>query len=231
MRKLLLPLLLCCLTAGAAEIQQYGTKVDLAADGTAKATADVTLSGAAGETVEIPVGFKASGYLLAKGPQGLKLEPSAGGVKVTLPPAVGAWTFSFTFDAAGVLMPEVVREGRKPAYPGTSRLLRHAFVNTKDAPILDYSMEASLPAGYRFMAIKEKLPRMGEAEVEPRVRLGKTDGRQTARLPASGLKQGGSASMLLEAVPTRISPLWLLTGLLGMVLYLIFFRDLVAAKP
>jgi hypothetical protein len=231
MKTRLLPILLCtCLAAGAAEIQQYAARVDLAADGTAQGTASVALSGAPLETVEIPVAFKASGYRLQEAPQGLQLQACDGGVKVTMPAAAGVCRFTFAFSATGVLVREKVLEGRKPDYPRTSRLLRHSFVNTKATPILDYSMVASLPEDYRFQAIKEKSPRMGDTEVEPRVLLGKDDGRQNARLHRSDLKQGDSASMLLEAVPTRHSPLWLLAGLLATVLYLIFFRDLVAAK-
>jgi hypothetical protein len=228
MNKFLLSLLLCS-GLGAGEIQQYATRVDLAADGSAKATAQVTLSGAASETVEIPVGFKASGFSLRSGPPGLRLEPASGGVRVTLP-AAGVASFSFSFNAAGVLVPEKVAEGRKPSMPASSRVLRHLFVNTKETPIRDYSLVAALPAGFRFQSVKEKLPRMGETEVEPRVLLGKAEGRQNVRLHKADLKQGDATSMTLEAIPARRSPVWLAAGLLAALLYLIFYRELVAQK-
>ena len=231
MSKFLVPLILCgALGASAAEIQQYSTRLVLADDGSAQATASVALSGKPAESVEIPVALKASGFHLQSGPPGLQLETCAGGVRATLP-AGGALRFTFSFDAAGILMPEQVEEGHKPAYPSSSRLVRHAFVNTGATPILDYSLEAALPPDYRFQAIKQQSPKMGETEVEPRVRLDKVEGRQTARLHATSLKQGGSAAMLLEAVPTRRSPLWLAASVLAIILYLFSFRDLVAARP
>jgi hypothetical protein len=228
MNRFLLSLLLCG-GLGAGEIQQYATRVDLAADGSATATADLAVSGAAGETVEIPVGFKASGFLLKSGPPGLRLEAGAAGVKAVLPVA-GVSSFSFTFKAAGVLVPEKVAEGRKPTMPASSRVLRHLFVNTKESPIKDYTLVAALPAGYRFQTVKEKLPKMSETEVDPRVLLGRADGRQNVRLHKADLKQGDSTSMTLEAIPSRRSPLWLAAGLLAALLYLIFYRELVAKK-
>ena len=37
--------------------------------------------------------------------------------------------------------------------------------------------------------------------------------------------------MVLEAVPERRSPLWLVASLIAIFLYLYFFRDLVNARP
>jgi len=228
MRNVLLSLLMCgALSAG--EIRQYATRLDLAPDGTAQATATVTLAGTPGETLELPIGFKASGVILTAGPQGLRLEPAASGVRVTLPP--GEATFTFTYHASGVFAQEPVAEGEKATLPASSRMVRHTFVNTREAVILDYSVLAILPSGYRVQAIREQLPKVRKTEIEPRVRLGKADGRQTAFLHTTGLKQGDDASMVLEAVPNHRSLLWLAAGLAIALLYLYYFRDSIRPKP
>lgn len=230
MRRLLLPFLLLGSALSAAEIQSYSTRVELSPDGAGRATATLRVAGSASETVEIPVGFKASGFLLADGPKGLRLESHGANVRVVLPPEAGVWTCTFTFAADGVFAPEAVPEGEKARMPGTSRVVRAAFVHTYDDPIGAFSVEVVLPSGYRFQAIKEAVPRPGKKEAEPRVRLGRTAGRQTALLKASGLKQGDSAGMVLEAVPSSRSFLWLAAGLAIALLYLYLFRDMVQAK-
>ena len=226
MRTLLLPLLMC-LAAGAAEVQHYDTRLDLVPGRAASATATVVLTGAASEIVDLPVGFKVSAFQPGQLPPGLRLEPCPGGIRAFLPPARGEWRFTFTFEAEGVMAAEVPALGEKATMPASSWLVRHAFVNTKDSVIRDYSVEAYLPSGYRFQSIKEQLPRLRKTEVEPRVLLGRKEGRQTAVLHNTGLKQGDGASMLLEGVPTRRSPLWMLAGLAIAFLYLFLFRDMV----
>jgi hypothetical protein len=227
----ILPLLICSsLALGAAEIRSYSTRLDLNPDGTAKATATLQVTGAALEVVEIPVGFKASGYVLAEGPPGLRLEPGPGGLRITLPPAAGPCTFSFTCKAEGVLNAEVPAAGEKPTMPRTSRLLKFGFVNTKASLIRDYAVEASLPAGLRFHKINEQLPKLRKTEVNPRVLLGRKDGRQTALLHHTDLKQGDGASMVLEAVPARPSSLWFIGGAAIALIYLFLFRDMVKPK-
>ncbi|BDU73802.1 hypothetical protein [Mesoterricola silvestris] len=231
MSRLLLPLLLgTALCAAPAEIRQYATRVDIQGDGSGRATATVTLAGDPSDTVEIPVGFKARGFALTEGPKGLKLEPYGSAIRVVLPPERGAWTFTFTFTALDTFIPEAVPEGEKARIPATSRVVRHAFVQTFEDPIAAYSVEAVLPPGYRFQAIKEALPKVRKTESEPRVRLGRTDGRQTAILRVTRLKQGDSAAMTLEATPSSRSILWLVTGLAIAGLYLFLFRDMVQSR-
>jgi len=223
-------LLSCALACTGAEIQRYTTRLDLALEGPATATATVTATGAPGESFRIPVGFKASGLRLVEGPAGLGLEAVPHAVQATLPPAGGPCTFTFAFAAEGVLWKEILRNGQKPTIPAASRLVRHAFVNTEATVIKDYAVEASLPAGYRFQGIKEALPKAGKTEVEPRVRLGRSGGRETALLRLEDADQGDSASMVLEAVPRDRSFLWLVVGVGLSILYLVLFRDMVSAK-
>jgi len=230
MSRLLLPLLLLGAALSAAEIQSYATRVELSPDGAGRATTTLVIAGAANETVEIPVGLKASGFLLASGPKGLSLESRGAAVKVVLPPEPGVWTCSFTFTATGLFTPEAVAEGEKARMPDSSRVVRTAFVHTYDDPIAAFSLEVVLPAGYRFQAIKEALPRPTKKEAEPRVRLGRADGRQTALLRATALKQGDSTSMVLEAVPSSRSLLWLVAGLGIALLYLYMFRDTIQSR-
>lgn len=231
MSRLILPLLLgTALFAGPAEIRQYATRLDILPDGSGKATATLTVEGDPLETVEIPVGFKARGYALAEGPQGLRLEPHGSAVKVILPAAPGPHTFTFTFTALDAFIPEAVAEGERAKLPANSRVVRHAFVQTFEAPIGAYSVEAILPAGYRFQAVKEALPKVRKTESEPRVRLGAADGRQMATLRVNNLKQGDAATMTLEAMSASRSPLWFVAGLVIVGLYLFLFRDMVQTK-
>ncbi len=223
-------LLTCALASGAAEIRQYATRVDVAPDGTASAVATVSVAEAAGAPFNLPVGFRMSALRTLDGPQGLGLEAQHGGVKVTLPPGSAACTFSFAFTAEGVFKAERPKAGAKPTIPADSRLVQHAFVNTEAAVIRDYAVEVRLPQGYRFQTIKEALPKAGRTEIEPRVRLGRTEGRETALLRINDADQGDSASMLLEAVPRRRSFLWLVFGAAISALYLFLFRDMTSSK-
>jgi hypothetical protein len=113
-----------------------------------------------------------------------------------------------------------------------TRFVKHAFVNTQEAEVGEYRFEVLLPAGTMVQAIREQLPKPGKSESEPRVRLGKIDGCQSATLQFKKVKQGDDTSMSVEIVNTRKSFVWLVAGLLLGGLYLVYFhRDYFAPKP
>lgn len=235
MSRHLLPfLLLAAATLDATDIKTYQVRLDAAADGSATGTAEVQLTGCVPGRLNLPMGFTTiEGLRLDQAPKGLRLEqgPTNGQVllHLDLPAGVSAETavgFSFRVPKAFVRIEPA--PGEKSAFPDGSRLFRHALVATQEGVLGSYRFELLFPPGSRAQAIREQLPKLGKTEAGPRVRLGKSDGRQNAVLQMSSLKQGDDTSMALELVPEQKSLGWLAVGLLLSGLYLFYFRDLVA---
>jgi len=196
----------------------------------------LTLAGCTPGNLLLPLGFHA--------PEGLRLEESPAGVRLEMGPRDGMTSLHFLFPErmppqATLRFSFTVKEvfqvlqhapGEKSLLPKGSRLFRHAFVNTQEAPIGIYRLEFLFPEGLMAQAIREQLPKPKKSEVLPRVLLSKSAGLQAAVLQFSDLRQGDDTSMTLELVPHRRSLGWLLAGLLLGGLYLFKFRDLIAKK-
>ena len=221
----------------AAEISTYSTRLAVDPDGAGHAASTLVIAGGPSETVEIPLVHGSwANFRVTEASEGLRLEPpraKASTVQITLPATTGAESrLSYAFDVPGVFDPPPdAAAANKPTAPLESRTLRYAFVNTQALLIKDFGILVTLPQDHRFQAIREQLPRQKKTEVEPRVRLGGADGRQSALLRLANLKQGDATSMQLEVVPNRRSLLWLLAGVALSGLYLAHFRDLVFRKP
>jgi hypothetical protein len=240
MRRILALALLAFLPslASAAEIREYATRLDVDAGGSGRATSTLVITGDPSETVVVPLSQgTGSNFRLTEATEGLRLEPpieNGPTLQVTLPPAAGACHLAFAFDVPRVFdkAPPPLA-GVKLTMPRDSRMLRYAFVNSQVTRIKDFRVLVTLPAGFRFQAIREQLPKQTRTEAEPRVRLGGEGGRQNALLRLADLDQGDDTSMTLEVVPNSRSPLWLAFGAVLSALYLFKFRDLVlpGAEP
>ncbi len=229
---------IACGVAGAVEIRDYTTRVDVGPDGSAQASASVALSGALPGRLRVPVGFAriealrpleaAPGVTMAAGGQ-----DGISWVDVELPPGIAEdATISFAFRSKDLLAVPQPEAGQKPVLPAGSQLLRHRFVNTQEAPIGHYAVKVLLPPAAIVHRITEQSPRPGRKEFVPRVELDRFEGRQGALLRLDKVRQGDRASMELEVVAERRSLLWLFLLVPLAAGYLYAFRDLVAApKP
>jgi len=232
---LLFGLCVACACAQAVEIRRYETRIDVDRDGAALATATVELAGAAAGRFRLPVGFaKLADFRPGEAPPGAALaaRSNADGawVEVELPEGVASeTTLGFSFRANGVVFVPKPETGQKATLPKGSRLLRHRFVNTQEAPIGRYAATVLFPPEVIAHRITEQAPKPGRKEFVPRVELDRFDGRQGARLQLANVRQGDRASMELEIVDERRSPVWLLLLLPLAAGYLYFFRDLVRA--
>jgi hypothetical protein len=235
----LLPFLLLAVTSlGATDIKSYQVRLDAAANDSATGTAEVQLSDCSPGRLNLPMGFNSiDGLRVDEAPKGLRLEqgPTNGQVllHLDLPAGIaGESVVRFSFRVPKAFVRIEPGPGEKSSFPDGSRLFRHALVATQEGVLGSYRFELLFPPGSRAQSIREQLPKLGKAEVGPRVRLGKIDGRQNAVLQMSALRQGDDTSMALELVPERNSLGWLAVGLLLSGLYLFYFRDLVAkANP
>jgi hypothetical protein len=236
MRRLaaLVLVLLAARGAAALEIGRYETRGEVGDDGHARATATLEVKGAAAGRLRIPVGFGTLGaFQPGEAPAGVALAPrSAGGatwIEAALPEGVpAAFRLAFSFRVEDLLVVPKPEEGQKPAFPAGSRILRHAFVNTQEAPIGRYQVTVLLPQASLVHAIREQSPKPRRKEFLPRVELDRFDGRQGAMLQHTGLRQGDRASMELEVVDARRSWMWLLVLVPLAIGYLYAFRDLVS---
>jgi hypothetical protein len=217
-------------------IRSYDLRLLAAADGSARATATLVLAGAGPGALDLPLSFEhPDGLRLEEAPPGVRLESSARNrstlVRLQLPPGVPAdATIRFGFGLAKVFKSTQPAPGQKPTLPASSRVFRHSFVNTQETVIGSYRLEFLFPPGMMAQAIREQLPKPGKTDVEPRVRLFETDGRQAAALQLANLNQGDDTSMTVELVPSRKSPAWLAAGLLMAGIYLVGFKDLVGRR-
>ena len=231
LRLLPLFLLATCLSA-ATKIRSYQMGLDIKPDGTATATATLTLDTCVPGTLVVPVGFASvTGLKVDNAPAGVRLDPAPKAVRLQLPEGVApACTVTFSFPVAKAYKDAPKgNTGEKPL-AAANRVLAFALVNTQETAIDAFRLDVRLPEGMMVQTIREQLPKLGKTEAGPRVRLNKVDGRQGGFLQLSPMAQGDSTALTLELTPTRKSPLWLLVGLLLGGLYLFFFRDLVAAK-
>ena len=236
MLRLAILLLLPSILLATTRIDAYTIKLQALKEGGGQAMATVTLAGCTPGNLLLPLGFHA--------PEGLRLEESPAGVRLEMGPRDGMTslhllfpermppqaTLRFSFTVKEVFQVLQLAPGEKSVLPKGSRLFRHAFVNTQEAPIGIYRLEFLFPEGLMAQAIREQLPKPKKSEVLPRVLLSKSAGLQTAVLQFSDLRQGDDTSMTLELVPHRRSLGWLLAGLLLGGLYLFKFRDLIAKK-
>jgi hypothetical protein len=237
MNRLLLSLLLACACAGthATTIKAYETRLDVTADGAARATVNVTLADSQPGRIRLPMGFAAiSDFQVLDAPQEVFLKPVAtkdqSTIEVELPQGVtDKVTLTFGFIVPDILGRPSEAPGEKSKLPSDTRLLKHVLVNTQPMPIGSYRIEVRLPEDVRIHKIGEQLPKPKRSEILPRVQLDRIDGRQSAVLQFANIKQGDRTSMSLDVVESRVSPMWLLVGLVLSAGYLVAFRDLV--KP
>ncbi len=231
-RRLLLAVLLATASLlPATEIREYRVRLGIQPDGTSRATGSLLLAKCTPGSFGLPLGvMKPKDLKLVNGPLGsdIKLLPAEGQalLQVTLPSGVPPdLTLTFTFSSPQGF---TFVESGKGSGATKLRMVAHSFVNTQEMEIKSYRFEVLLPTGAMVQAIREQLPKTGKSEVEPRVRLGKIDGCQSATLQFTKVKQGDDASMSVEIVPVRKSWVWLLAGLALAGIYLFYFRDLVA---
>lgn len=236
MRRLLAFLLLACACAGtnaSATIKNYATRVDVAADGSARVTVNVQLTGSQPGRIPLPIGFGAmDDFQVKEAPRGVTLKPIAGKeqsiVEIELPDAISDEVkLTFSFSTPDVLGRPKSAPGEKSKLPADTSLLRHSFVNTQETAIGTYQVDVRLPDDVRVHKIGEQLPKLKRAEVLPRVRLDRLDGHQGAVLQLTNIKQGDRTSMSLDVIANNRSLTWLLVGLVLSAGYLFAFRDLV----
>ena len=236
-RRILLPALLALSTLGAATVvKEYTVRLRIQADGSATGTAALRLTGCVPGTVDVPFALsEAKNLKVSKGPEGVdaKSMQHGGGqphLHILLPGGIqDKASLELAFD-----LPQAFSytESGKGSGAVKTRFVKHAFVNTQEAEVGEYRFEALLPAGTMVQAIREQLPKLGKSESEPRVRLGKIDGCQSATLQYKKVKQGDDCSMSIEIVNSRKSLVWLIAGLVLGSLYLVYFRrDYFAPKP
>jgi hypothetical protein len=228
---------LACAGAAAVEIRSYETRVRVDGEGVAQATASVELAGAAPGRLRVPLGFvKIAEFRPLDLPPGVAMK--AGGnedaawIDVDLPEGVPAGLkLGFSFRSDGMLFVPKPEPGQKSTLPEGSRLLRHRFTNTQEAPIGRYALKVLLPPDAIVHNVREQLPRPGRKEFLPRVELDRYDGQQGALLQLGRMRQGDRTSMELEIVNERRSLLWLLVLLPLATGYLFAFRDTVKPAP
>jgi hypothetical protein len=213
-------------------VRQYRVQLAAKADGAGQATVSLDLERCVPGSLVIPVGLALPANLgIETLPTGARLESGPGRVRLQLPEGVApACQVVFSFPVAQVFQPAPRAENGEKPIPAASLMLKHTFINTMEETVGDYAFEFRLPEGYLVQGVREQLPKLGKAETGPRVRLDKADGRQGGVLRVARVPQGGTAAVLLEAIPERKSPMWLLVGVVLGGLYLFFFRDLVARK-
>ncbi len=234
--RLLMLLLLASTLPGATDIQSYLVRLRASENGSGQAMATVVLTGCTPGRLDLPLGFPTAGELRLLEPvSGVQMEQiSHRGISILrfmlpegFPPQA---TLRFSFTVREVFQPIKSAPGEKATLPAGSRLFRHAFVNTQEAPIGTYRLELLFSEGTMAQAIREQLPKPTKSEVGPRVLLCKLEGHQAAVLQYSQVDQGDDTSMVLELVPARKSLAWLIVGLLLSGVYLYYFRDLVAPR-
>lgn len=235
--RIVLPLLLCAAPALAAlEIRSYDVRLTATEAGSARGTATIVFGGRHRGSLSAPLGIEATDISITSAPPGTRLmsERFNGQTRLLfhMPLATSGETrVQLAFNVANVFTKPAPPAGQKSVLPEGSRMLNHRLVNTEAATIARYVLEVMLPAEVRPHSVVEALPKPGKKEAEPRVQLASSGGLPRVRLQVSNLRQGDATSTQIEIVPAARSPFWLIAGIVLSVLYLVYFRDLVAARP
>jgi len=225
-------------SALATGIPSYVVHIDVAAAGQSQARLQLQLDDASAGAVLIPLAasLKPAGAVkVESAPLGTQVRTVTVGesphLELVLPEGVEkAVPVAVSFPVKEVIAAPRERARGKKTLPADSRLLDHSFVNTQPIAIGSYRLKVTLPEGIRVHVVREQSPRTRRTEIEPRVALNGTDGRQGAVLQLGDVKQGDRASMSLEVVADHRALSWLIVGLGLALAYLVGFRDLVA-KP
>ncbi len=225
-----LALLACSTLLSAVDVKEYTVRLRIQPDGSAKGQIQLRLLDAAPGPFEVPFGIaNALELKVADGPRGTEavLVPTDGQprIRITLPEGAPTEVSLSLYFAEAQVYSKLKTSKGKGASP--VRLLRHTFVNTREGVIGEYRFEVLLPEGTMAQAIREQLPKPSKQEFEPRVRLGRIEGLQSATLRYGPMRQGDDTTMSLEMTSTRRSWGWLLVGCALALLYLVRFRDLV----
>lgn len=222
--------------AGAVEIRSYQVRMQPAADRSGDVSLVVRLADASPGPIAIPIGFTGVTNLrVTEAPPGalvaLERGPAQTLLRASMPEGTaGAATIAVRFAVRDAFRLPQPAPGERPTLPAGSQAIRNTFLNSQPAAIAEYRLDIVFPEGTRAHAVREALPKLRKNEAGPRALLLALDGRPGVRLSVEGLQQGETASMRLELVP-RARPLgWLAAGLVLAALYLVAFRDLVAAR-
>ena len=228
-RRILIPAMIALsfLTASPA-LKEYTVQLRIQPDGTGQGTASFRITNCTPGNLDVPFGFQDFQNLkLLKGPAGAGVEAAKHGggqphLHLFFPLGVGEKaTLELSFEVPQAFS---YSESGRGSGAVKTRLVKHAFVNTQESEIGEYRFEVLLPKGTMVQAIREQQPKPGKSESEPRVRLGKIEGYQSATLQFKKVKLGDDTSMSLEIVNTRKSLVWLFAGLVLAALYLVYFR-------
>ena len=212
-------------------ITAYQELVDLAPDGSAKVTLNVTLSGWDSDKIELPLNFaKAEDFEVAAG--GRKVKATAGktgDVKVIKlqfdgkPAAEEKFAVTFTarefFDWAKAKTPR-----------GTFRF-SYTFTNATANNITGYKLKILLPPGYNIAGITSSTPRATGEEIEAPYDFATENGRVALNLRSKSVASGKFAAIAFgfEKEERHTLPV-ILIGLLIAALALYLKRD-VLTRP
>jgi hypothetical protein len=219
--------------AEATEIRDYQLTVRTNSAGDGEAVLRLALKDPA-PVVRIPVGFaRILDIRVTVGPVGAVATAESAGTQsllvVHLPAGLqGEVQLVVTFQAPSLVPAPAVRPGERPTLPAGTRVLKHALTNTQSDVLGHYAIRILVPSGMRAHAIREALPKLRSTEAGPRVRLAAVDQANAVTLDVTDVKQGDTASMVVELVEERRSFSWLLVGALLSAAYLFAFRDLVS---
>ncbi len=230
-RAIFAAILLIAGAAAAAEISDYEVFLKVVDARSATGTARISVADAAAGEMTIPLGFEATNVRATAAPAGttLRVEPLGRQTRlhITFPSAAPAVPIELSFAAAGVLYLPEPPAGQQHVLPRGAWMLGHVLVATEPVTIRHYRCDVIFPQTLRAHAVRAALPKTGKKEAEPRVALASIDGAPGVRLRTGRLVQGDTAAMQVELVPQSHSPLWIVSGVLLSIAYLIRFRSVV----
>jgi len=126
-------------------------------------------------------------------------------------------------------VPDASTFGRDATGDFGNRSIAYRLVQSSDSPVALMSVRILLPEGVAVNRIVATTPAGKSNSAQSPFAIGKLNGRHCVTLTDSSVGQGDVLSLVFEAKPEARSPLILVALVLGAVVYLILFRDLL--KP
>lgn len=212
-----------CLAQGAKGLTTYRELIELATDGSARVTVDVTLAGWQQDRIDLPMNFATADGMTIEAP-GLNASAATatvGDVRVLRvqfdrpPPTTEQLKITFTV--------KTFLDWTRAKSPRGTYALSYTFTNATSTTIGDYAVRIALPAGYTVTGVTSSTPRMTGEEVEPPYLFG-TEGNQvvmTLRMKPVAPAKFAAIAFNFESAQRNPLPVLVLAALIALAgLYL-----------
>ena len=214
----------------ATEISALSQRITVDEAGTGRVEVEVTVTAPTPGRIVVPLGFGGAQELQVDERPGLTVTLEKSGGRPCLAIITErAFPQGETVKARYMLPGFYDWNGKKRSDFG-NHTLEYRFVNSQVLPIVAFSVEVLLPAGFLVNSVEDSIPELNETTPVAPFRVVKVGERCGVRIRASKLGLGDTCMVRFRFKRNDKPVGLLLVGLAAAALYLFAFRDLVGGR-